>query len=114
MSLLSSPTGHLTNLSTTPDNETDGIHSVPVFPSAADPLGREGFVRVINHSDVSGEVSIKAFDDTGREGEALSLFLNANETKHFNSNDLEMGNEQKGLTGSTRAGSGFAADASAS
>ena len=36
LSLLSSPTGHLTNLSTAPSNLVDGIHDVSLFPSAAD------------------------------------------------------------------------------
>ena len=40
MSLLSSPAGHLTNLSTAPDNETDGGHSILRFPSASDANGR--------------------------------------------------------------------------
>ncbi len=106
MSLLSSPSGHLTNLSTIADNETDGIHVVPLFPAASDSLGRQGFVRVINYSDAAGEVSIRAFDDTGRGYEALVLSLGANETKHFNSNDLETGGGPKGLTGSTGAGNG--------
>ena len=77
LSLLSSPDGLLTNLSTIPANETDGVHAVPFLPRAADPLGRQGFVRVINHSDLAGEVSIKAFDDTGREYEPLAMPLGA-------------------------------------
>ena len=106
MSLLSSPTGHLTNLSTAPDNETDGEHSVPLFPSASDANGRQGFVRVVNHADEAGEVTIAAFDDTDREYETLTLAIGANETKHFNSDDLELGNAGKGLAGSTGAGEG--------
>ena len=106
MSLLSSPTGYLTNLSTVPGNEFEGVHHVALFLSASDPFGRQGFVRVINDSELTGEVSIKAFDETGREYEAVSLSLGANETKHFNSNDLEMGNTRKGLSGSTGGGIG--------
>ena len=106
LGLLSSPNGFLTNLSTIPGNEADGIHGVPFFPRASDPLGRQGFVRVINHSDVAGEVSITAFDDTGRGYEPLAMSLGANETKHFNSDDLELGNPGKGLTGSTGVGEG--------
>ena len=106
LDLLSSPDGLLTNLSTIPGNVTDGIHVVPFFPRASDPLGRQGFVRVINHSDVAGEVSITAFDDMGREYEPLAMSLGANETKHFNSDDLELGNPDKGLTGSTGTGVG--------
>ena len=73
MSLLSSPTGHLTNLSTAPDNEQDGVHSVPLFPSASDPDGRQGFARVANRSDEAGEVMVEAFDDTDREYEVVTL-----------------------------------------
>ena len=106
MSLLSSPTGHLTNLSTAPDNETDGKHSVPLFPSASDANGRQGFLRVVNHADEADVVTIGAFDDTDREYETLTLAIGANEAKHFNSDDLELGNAGKGLAGSTGAGKG--------
>ena len=106
MSLLSSPTGHLTNLSTAPDNEDDGMHSVPLFPSASDIHGRQGFVRVINRSDVVGEVTVQAYDDANWEYGPLTLAIGANETVHFNSDDLELGNTDKGLTGSTGSGEG--------
>ena len=106
MSLLSSPTGHLTNLSTAPDNQTDEVHSVPLFPSAADADGRQGFVRVVNRSDESGEVTIRAFDDTDTEYDTLTLALGANAARHFNSDDLEAGNADKGLAGRTGAGQG--------
>ena len=106
MSLLSSPTGHLTNLSTAPDNENEGKHSVPLFPPASDGNGRQGFLRVVNHANEDGEVAIGAFDDTDRDYETLTLAIGANETKHFNSDDLELGNVDKGLAGSTGAGEG--------
>jgi len=106
MSLLSSPTGHLTNLSTAPDNAVDGAHQVPLFPSASDPDGRQGFVRVINRSDRAGEVTVRAFDETDRAYETLTLEIGAGEARHFNSDDLELGNTDKGLAGSTGAGEG--------
>ena len=106
MSLLSSPTGHLTNLSTAPDNETEGVHALPLFPSASDPDGRQGFARVANRSDEAGEVMVEAFDDTDREYEVVTLSIGAGETRHFNSDDLELGNADKGLAGSTGAGEG--------
>ncbi len=49
-------------------------------------------------------MSITAFDDEGESYGPLSLSLGANETAHFNSDDLENGNSSKGLTGSTGAG----------
>ena len=50
MSLLESPTGHLTNLSTAPDHGEPGLFTVPLFPAAGDALGRQGFQRVANTS----------------------------------------------------------------
>ena len=97
MSLLQSPTGHLTNLSTTPANDAD-IHVVPMFPPNTDG-GPQGFVRVINRGDTAGEVAIAAFDDDGTEYDTLTLAIEANETRHFNSKDLEVGSEAKGLAG---------------
>ena len=106
MSLMQTPTGHLTNLSTSPANVSDGVHTVPMFPTASDPLERQGFVRVVNHSDESGEVSIDAFDDTDIGYPTSALAIDAGETKHFNSDDLEMGSERKELSGGSGAGQG--------
>ena len=112
MSLLSSPTGHLTNLSTVPDNaEREGVgagtaHTVPLFPAASDSLGRQGFARVINHSDEGGTVEIDAYDDEGAHHGPISLSVAANQTVHFNSDDLEMGNIEKGLPHGTGEGQG--------
>ena len=106
MSLLSSPTGHLTNLSFAPDEEEDGVRSVPFFPQASDPLGRQGFVRVINHSAEEGEVTVTAFDGSESDYEPISLAFGANKAMHFNSNDLEFGNAAKGLSVGVGAGQG--------
>ena len=107
MSLLLSPTGHLTNLSTAPANvDGAGARVVPLFPAASDALGRQGFVRVVNRSAEAGEVSIDAHDDTDRDYEPVTLSLAANAVAHFNSDDLELGNADKGLSGRTGAGDG--------
>ena len=108
MSLLESPTGHLTNLSTVPTGLTseEGVHTVPLFLSGSDPLGRQGFVRVENLSDVAGTVRIDAFDDTDRAYERVTLTLAAHEVRPFNSDDIELGNVSKGLAGSTGSGEG--------
>ena len=97
MSLLQSPTGHLTNLSTTPENNAD-VHAVPMFPPNIDG-GPQGFVRVINRGDTAGEVAIASFDDDGKDYASLTLAIEAKQTLHFNSKDLEEGNEAKGLVG---------------
>ena len=72
--------------------------SVLFFPSASDPLGRQGFVRVVNQSNQGGAVSITAFDDAGRSHGPVTLTLDALQTVHFNSTDLEDGNAGKGLS----------------
>ena len=111
MSLLSSPTGHLTNLSTVPDatgSGDDGVaaHGVALFPSASDAQGRQGFVRVVNRSGEAGAVRIDAWDDEGVQADSVMLAIGAGETKHFNSDDLETGNPEKGLEGATGSGAG--------
>ena len=106
MSLLASPTGHLTNLSVVPADKSLGVHGVALFPSASDAYHRQGFVRVVNLSPHAGEVRIDAFDDTEWVYEAPVLALGDGHTAHFNSDDLELGNPDKELTGSTGAGEG--------
>ena len=106
MNLLSTPTGHISNLSTVPANETGGVHLVPLLSAVSDARGRQGFVRIINRSDVSGEVRIDAFDDTGWGFQPLTLSVDANETVQLSSDDLEFGNPGMGLRVGTGAGQG--------
>ena len=108
MSLLENvSTGHLTNLSAGPVRpDGDGAHHVPLFPSASDARGRQGFARVINRSQRDGTVGIRAFDDTGARYGPLELSIGAGEAAHFNSDDLELGAADKGLSGSTGSGDG--------
>ena len=101
MNLLSSPTGHLSNLSTVPIKETQGVHGVPLLPATSDPSGYVGLVRVINRTDTPGEAQIRAFDDTQRDYAPLVLSLGAGEAVQFDSNDLEQGNPGRGLTAGT-------------
>ena len=104
MSLLQSPTGHLTNLSSAgPDGHS--VHRVDLFPPASDPR-QQGFVRVINHGDTSGTVNIRAFDDTDRVYEVIELAVEGGRTVHFNSTDLEDGNADKGLPEGVGPGTG--------
>ena len=102
MSLLESPTGHLTNLSTAPDNsvplpEGGHLHRLPLFPAAS--AARAGFARVINRSPIPGQATIEVLDDSGTRFGPVSLDIRAGETVHFNSHDLEAGNPAKGLSG---------------
>ena len=106
LSLLESPTGHLTNLSSGPVHATDGTHTVPLFPAAGDADGRQGFVRVVNRADRPGTVTIAAIDDAGEHHGSATLTLAAGATAPFNSNDLEQGNPDKGLAAGVGAGTG--------
>ena len=83
------------------DDMAGAVHHVPLFLPASDPLGRQSFARIINHSDEDGAVRIDAFDDEGSPYGPLTLSMDANETVHVNSGDLEDGNVDKGLDGAT-------------
>ena len=105
MSLLESPTGHLTNLSTVPRNEYQGVHTLPLFPAGSAAAG-QGFARIVNLTDRAAEASILAYDGAGRRYGPVTLSLEAGETAHFNSEDLEDGNAAKGLSGGIGSGVG--------
>ena len=114
-SLLESPTGHLTDLSTLAEKVADAsaepvgatdqgkgetamaVWRVPIFPSMADANGRQGFVRLINRGDEDAMVTIEAKDDSTWDYEPLTLQIGAKQAMHFNSQDLEQGNAAKGL-----------------
>ena len=88
------------------DHDEDREYHVPLFPTAGNEYGREGFVRIINHGHDGGEVRIEAIDDTGHEADEVTLTIKEDATVHFNSGDLENGGtdaEKKGLSGSTGA-----------
>ena len=80
-------------------------HVVPLFPSASDST-LQGFVRVINHSPEGGDIEIVARDDTGWSAEAVPLSIGPGQAIHFNSEDLEYGNPEKGLSTGVGAGTG--------
>jgi len=104
MSLLESPTGHLSNLSTAPANVHDNVHSVPLFPAARDE--RQGFVRIINRSNERAEVRIRPFDDSKWDYGEITFEVDAHAAVHFNSDDLESGSPEKGLSRGVGAGEG--------
>ena len=88
------------------DDMAGAVHHVPLFLPASDPLGRQSFARIVNHSAEDGAVRIDAFDDKGSAYGPLTLTIEANETVHINSGDLEDGNVDKGLDGATGRGEG--------
>ena len=75
----------------------DDIHHVPLFPAVENSATRQGFVRIFNHDDEAGEIAILVIDDTGHRSGPLTLTIAAGATVHFNSDDLQNGNQDKGL-----------------
>ena len=74
----------------------DSSYFLPLFPPASHP-NWEGFARIINHSDSPGTVRIIGIDDEGIEYGPIELVLEARESAHFNSGNLETGDSDKGL-----------------
>ena len=93
LSLLESPTGNLTNLST---GAWWHRKDAPMVLPASDP-DRQGFVRVVNNSRQGGEIGIRAVDDSGRTYGPVALSIGPFAAAHFNSTDLADGNASKGL-----------------
>ena len=54
-------------------------------------------MRIVNESGESGSVRVFAFDDAGHAPEPIDIELGARQAFHFNSNDLEDGNPNKGI-----------------
>ena len=80
-------------------------HDLPLVLSASSG-GRDGFVRIINRSDQPGEVDIEAIDDSGQRFGPVSLSIDANGAKQFNSRDLEEGSSSVGLSAGVGDGDG--------
>ena len=94
-------TCHLVLVETAPAQ--DG-HFLPLVPAAD--RSQEGFVRIINRSAQPGTVDIHAIDDTGERFGPATLSLEARETRHFNSGDLENGSARKKLSPGVGDGEG--------
>ena len=101
MSLLESPTGHLSNLSA-----ANGTAVLPLFLSAADAPDRQGFARIINHTPDPVTARLSASDDSSWTYEPVSLGLAALGAAQFNSQDFEHGNPDKGLSAGVGTGQG--------
>ena len=86
-------------------------HIIPLFvPADAMSTGtagqQEGFLRIINHSNKAGMVEIYGVDDSGMMMGPAMLSMEAMQTAHVNSGDLENGNEDKGVSGMLGDGAG--------
>ena len=74
------------------------VAAVPLMLSAGHST-RQGFARIVNRSDEAGVVRVVATDDGGYSPEPFEIRLNAKQTLHFNSDDLQDGNANKGIEG---------------
>ena len=81
-------------------------HSIPLFMANGNAEGRQGFIRIVNHSDEAGTVEIEGIDDAGTRHGPVELSIGRRQTKHLNSGDLELGNDGKGLAGELGDGEG--------
>ena len=87
-----------------PEPETF-THTLPAVPGAGGDI--QGFVRIMNFDSIGGEVEIYATDDTGQRYGPVTLALGADQTRHFNSEDLEHGAPSKELIGGVGDGTGM-------
>lgn len=107
-SLLFDPRGYLTNLSTLSDLGTSpgGERTLWLVPPASN-AAQQGFVRLINRENRAGAMAVWGIDDAGmRSSGTMTLTLAAKESRQFNSQDMELGNLAKGLSGSLGSGTG--------
>ena len=80
-------------------------HMLPAVPGAGGSI--QGFIRITNASDLAGEVEIYAIDDAGHRYGPVTLSIDAYQTRHFNSDDLERGAPSKGIFGGVGSGTGM-------
>ena len=80
-------------------------YRLTLLPTASDAL-REGMVRIVNHSDESGQVALTAIDDSGLAFGPVTLEIGARQAIRFSSLDLEHGNEAVGIATGIGGGQG--------
>ena len=103
MGLIRTPDGFLTPLSDSVPR-IDGASQV-YFANPASNTDQQTFLRIVNLSDEAGTVT--GIDDTGTTSVgSVSFPLTANEAKQITAQDLENGNDAKGLTGTLDDGMG--------
>ena len=87
------------------ESDDEYAHFIPFFPSASAAV--QGFARIINRSDEAGDVYIFGIDDDGERHGPARLALSALASAHFNSQNLEDGAPDKGLTRGLGDGAGM-------
>ncbi|MDP1698301.1 MAG: hypothetical protein Q8L45_11060 [Xanthomonadaceae bacterium] len=107
MSLIRTPDGFVTNLSDTAPKPAAGEYVVYFANPASNPE-QQSFIRVVNRSKQEGTVTVSGIDDNGNPAPAgdLGFTLAPQQAVQFNSNDYELGNPGKGLSGALGDGAG--------
>ena len=80
-------------------------HLVPFFAHAGD-SARSGILRIVNPNDEAGEAGVTAIDDGGLRLGPVTIAVDANRAVHFDSDDLENGNAEIGLSEGVGMGTG--------
>ena len=71
-------------------------HDVPFVPASNE--SREGYVRIINHSDEFGDITVSGIDDAGYREGPVTLSMEPGGSVHLSSSDLASGKSSKGLS----------------
>ena len=91
--------------------EADPVHSrsIPLMLSAAEKIrtGRQGFMRIQNYADSSASLRITGIDDSGQKHGPIKYVMEPRTSIHFNSDDIEQGNVNKGLPDGLGDGDGW-------
>ena len=86
-----------------PQADGEGVYDLPLVWDAMD-MDQQGFVRIRNLASESANVSMYAYDRSGRRHGPITINLAATQVRHFNTNDLYYGNPDKDVS------HGFGAD----
>jgi hypothetical protein len=99
------PRGFLTSLSEAVPRTSE--ENFVYFANPASNTKQQTFLRIVNLTGNSDMVTITGIDDEGTVSASNETFeLNAHESIQITSQDLELGNRDKGLTGNLDGGTG--------
>ena len=105
MGLIRTPDGFLTGLTDVVPVESGS--NIVYFANPSSTREQQTFLRIVNNDSAKGTVTISAIDNRGvKAAETVTFELAANSSKQMTAQDLENGNNAKGLNGKLGDGSG--------